>query len=273
MRCHFINLAARADRRAALEANFQRHGGPGWTLQRFEAVDTRAVGLTNVPGALSPGAKGCFLSHLAVLRESLAHDGPVMVLEDDACFGPSSWRMIDQCLANMAQFDWDILYTDICVGRTQEMFDLVLAREGFDASARPALFDVRRFAYAGSTAYIVNGRSKAKMLKLLEAHPSLDTPYDLRLRELTHGSQLQGLALFPFPTTLSGLAETSGIQAMDEAAVEWVLNTFRRMVWLDRDIGACLPAVERARGRLRGEKFAAFGVLFGAMLSHQAVGA
>lgn len=89
-----ISLARRPDRLDAF------YGGlpPGWQLpvpRVFAAVD----GLTEARPAWwksTPGAWGCYRSHLALVESCLANDiGRVLVLEDDATFVPDFAARVD----------------------------------------------------------------------------------------------------------------------------------------------------------------------------------
>ena len=63
--------------------------------------------------------------------------------------------------------------------------------------------NLRGVEFAGSTAYIVNGKSKRKVYDALSAYTNVDLPYDLFLRQLAHRGALNIHSLFPFVTTLS----------------------------------------------------------------------
>lgn len=85
-----INLPERADRRRAVTREIQRLGVAvdGKRVRFFAA--TRPAGPGDFP---STGARGCFLSHLQVLREARA-DGVrrLLVLEDDVMFSATMGR-------------------------------------------------------------------------------------------------------------------------------------------------------------------------------------
>jgi GR25 family glycosyltransferase involved in LPS biosynthesis len=73
-----INLATRADRRAEMEAQLNR---VGWQAEFFAAFRPNAA-----EGFPSIGARGCYLSHLAVLRLGLRSRNHVLIMEDDLNF-------------------------------------------------------------------------------------------------------------------------------------------------------------------------------------------
>jgi len=99
-RIYLINLAYRPDRRRhALKEIKQVIGIDLPQLQIFDAIRPGEEA-----GFPSIGARGCFLSHLSVLRQSLAagHER-ILVLEDDIHFEPS---IRDVSLPP----HWDLLY-------------------------------------------------------------------------------------------------------------------------------------------------------------------
>ena len=83
-RIYVINVPTRTDRRREMQAQLYRVGtslsAPGVHL--FSAVRPSAAG-----GFTSVGARGCFVSHLGVLREAApGHVGRLLILEDDLDF-------------------------------------------------------------------------------------------------------------------------------------------------------------------------------------------
>lgn len=82
-----INLERRPDRLAAFRDRWAV-AAPGVPVEVFTAVDTG-------------GDDGCLASHLAVLA---THDGPLLVLEDDAVFTP------DFTLDVTPPDGWDVLW-------------------------------------------------------------------------------------------------------------------------------------------------------------------
>ena len=102
-----VSLTNRVDRRAQVQREFARFDvaiGQG-NVRFFDAILPRDDG-----GFPSVGARGCFLSHLEILRQ--ARDSGVsrlLVLEDDALFTPAfghAGALVDFCRTD----DWDFLY-------------------------------------------------------------------------------------------------------------------------------------------------------------------
>ncbi len=103
-----INLPARQDRRAEIDAQLHRVGlGVGHDLVHlFPAIrpDTPA-------GFESIGTRGCFLSHLGVLR-SAAEDklDRILVFEDDLNFAADFGARIASVIEALKRMDWAIFY-------------------------------------------------------------------------------------------------------------------------------------------------------------------
>jgi glycosyl transferase family 25 len=83
---YIVNLVHRADRRDEMAGELARLGTSfaDSRISLFEAVQPADAGPFR-----SAGARGCFMSHLGVLRDALAHGHRhVLLLEDDADFPP-----------------------------------------------------------------------------------------------------------------------------------------------------------------------------------------
>lgn len=80
-RTYIVNLPERSDRRREIESELGRHGMQvdGTKIRYFRAVRPDDAGLFP-----SLGARGCFMSHLAILNEAIADDlDNVLIMEDD----------------------------------------------------------------------------------------------------------------------------------------------------------------------------------------------
>jgi glycosyl transferase family 25 len=103
-----INLPSRADRRREMAQQLARIGlhfdHPRVSL--FSAVRPEDPG-----GFESIGARGCFLSHLEILRTA-HHSGfeRILIFEDDLNFEPDFDKRIDAVLGTLARSPWSIFY-------------------------------------------------------------------------------------------------------------------------------------------------------------------
>ena len=100
-----INLASRADRRREMAAELARVGlslhSPPVSL--FEAIRPRECG-----GFESVGARGCFMSHLEVLRAAIGLRS-LLILEDDLSFAADIVAALARLPAQLPA-DWAIFY-------------------------------------------------------------------------------------------------------------------------------------------------------------------
>jgi hypothetical protein len=233
MQCCYINLAERTDRRHHLEQSFTESAPPHWQLKRIEAIDAALVRDRGVKGGLRDAEKACFLSHSFTLGVHRDFQAPILILEDDAKFGPLSCVAIEAAVARAEQLGpWDILFTDLITPLPETMADLAELRSGWQGLGTPELLDLRGLCFAGATAYVVHPRSIGRLFDVLNSLDELNTPYDLLLRRLIHQGSLRAWAAFPFPTTVRTHLHGSSIQmASDERAnVAW--DSFRRLMWL-----------------------------------------
>lgn len=101
-----INLVDRLDRRREVMAEIDRIGGFDERITFYPAqrpVD--AAGFPNV------GARGCFESHLTVLREAQAADvQKLLILEDDFDFVHDVGTIAPRILQQLAATDWNFFY-------------------------------------------------------------------------------------------------------------------------------------------------------------------
>jgi GR25 family glycosyltransferase involved in LPS biosynthesis len=267
MDCLYINLDAQTERRAALECNFDAKKADGWRLFRFKAVEASQVDALNIAGNARPAEKACFASHKTLLRENIGRDTPVMIMEDDAIIGNRTCMAIDTGIRNIDSNSWDILFTDICVPNVGAWADLVRIRRQFMKSGELRFLDLSQIPFAGTTSYIVNPKSIAKLCDLIDEVTSIDLAYDLYLRNATYQSRLRSSVFIPFVTSISHLSQKSSIQENSDGSPGEVLDLFRKMMWLDRDLSLHTELIESLREEHSNEESRMFGALFEAVLS------
>jgi glycosyl transferase, family 25 len=98
-----INLEHRTDRRIAMQDQLSQIG---WNAEFFSAI--RPASAADFP---SVGARGCFLSHLAVLKR--ARDAGVrqlLILEDDLNFVPEFLERWNISMSALENRKWSIFY-------------------------------------------------------------------------------------------------------------------------------------------------------------------
>lgn len=236
MKCFYINLDDAIDRRNCIEENFSIYKTEKWHLTRFPAIDTEYVIRNNVQGSLSNKEKACLLSHRELIAQNLNDTNDIFILEDDAIFGTNTCHIVEQFIGEMNEknIEWDILYTDLgpIFGSVAGM--LTENRKDFEETNEIKLINLENIAFAGATAYIINGKSKEKIFNLLISE-ELNTPYDIFLDDkIIKKQKIKSFVIFPFATSLSDLSKESSIQQM--GVNNLIQETFRKMAWLDRNI-------------------------------------
>lgn len=102
-----INLPERTDRRREMTRELERVGANGNPrLAFFDAIRPDDAG--PFP---SRGARGCFMSHLQVLRQAVADDvGSLLILEDDLDFAVDVPDAVARQLRPLTGGGWNIFY-------------------------------------------------------------------------------------------------------------------------------------------------------------------
>lgn len=265
MECHLVNLNEATARRDAVEANFRAISPGGWELVRYPAIGAAIA--SRHPGELSDGAKGCFLSHRTLIASNLADEETIFIAEDDVVFAPQCFAVIEDVLRRYR--DWDIIFTEIMLANVGDMVLVAKTRPAMVRDGAFKLITLNRSKFFSSTAYLVNGRSKAKVAKLLGGIASLDTPYDLTLQNLAHSGQINAFAIFPFVTSISGAASQSQIQPDKFASADFILNAFRRLMYVDRDLERCRQTSDFISNELADEESRLVGTIFAGVVSPQ----
>lgn len=260
----YINLKDQTERKNFVEENFRANNARKWLLHRVEAADTQDVTRNAIAGGLRAAQKACWLSHLKALERARDFSGPVLIAEDDILFGANSLATIESTLAAIPETEWDIIFTDAAIGSIYSMIELFALRRRLEG---PRLVSLANLYFSGSTAYIVNRAARDKLLALLPRKGPFEIAYDIQLRMLVHEKKLRASAIFPFPTTLSPYADSTSVQTADDELVNVVMNGFRRLMWLERDIASATEAVERTNAGQDDPETAAFAKILAAFLS------
>jgi len=204
---HCINLDRSTARRAQIDAEIAAFHLQD-NYRRFPAADGNVLGIPN--SRLSEGEIGCFISHLLLLKENVAAETHIHVVEDDAMFSRFTGPMVKAVVASEAIDQFDIVFTDSTVTPSRDDYEQYLAL--YDASVeRDAAGNVTRIHptiidyYVGTTtSYIVNRRSIPKLVELF-AHAlasGATAPIDLLIRKAARAGVLRVGTLFPFITSM-----------------------------------------------------------------------
>lgn len=107
-RCLIVNLPERDDRRREMDAELRQVGlaADGGRIRYFRAVRPADAG--EFP---SLGARGCFMSHLGILKEAIRDDlDNLLVMEDDLALDPRVCVAQDAMLDRLQGGRWDFAY-------------------------------------------------------------------------------------------------------------------------------------------------------------------
>ncbi len=194
-----------------------------------------------------------------------------MVVEDDILFGQKTCQTIDDVVAKHKHADWDIFFGEVCVPDASNMFTLVKMRQQWLETKQTTLLDLKKIGFGGSTAYVVNAKSKQKVFNLLDKSHTFNIPYDLYLRRLVHEGKLNAYAIFPFVTSFSEQALESDIRQDHENATDMAWILFRKLIWQERDIAKESATLKYIKDHLVDEESEAFATIMSAMLSSKFV--
>lgn len=240
MQAYYINLPQEAQRRDVLERNFSRFAPPGWTLHRVSAVNAQDVLASQVPGRITGVEKACYLSHAKALAMACEHPQHAYILEDDAHFGPRSFQMIGRALDQLEREgnDWDLLYTQVMPVCPEHMVELLRIRSQCVRENQFAVVNTRNMILAGACSYLVQAKSKHKVLGFLQSQNPIDTPVDGLYWRLAREGQLQARVVFPLASSVSPEATVSQIQSSSKALASLIWNAWMRLSAYDRDLDA-----------------------------------
>ena len=164
---YVINLKARTDRRAEMDAQLQRIGlglnAPKVTL--FEAV--RPVDAAGFP---SVGARGCFMSHLQVLCDARAKGlGSVLILEDDLNFCDHFGARFAQVADFLSSNGWGMFYGSYFLPPVQSQPALRTEPQAQQPSSLPCTRAAPSLAVGTSAMVAVHGQHLDLLIGYLEA--------------------------------------------------------------------------------------------------------
>jgi GR25 family glycosyltransferase involved in LPS biosynthesis len=259
----YINMDASVDRRAALEDQFQRFGVSG-RYTRFAGVNGHALDRSRT--LLTPGELGCFMSHYRCILETDAPDHHIHVVEDDVVFAPQTSFLLDQ-LVNDFPADCDLMFTDIFVpGLLNAIYDLVKAyRQAGMMEARrlppeqrmPKFLiypDLRGTPFGATASYLVNSKSRDKVIGLLEAELAQGPtqPIDMIYRALANQGRLTARCAIPFLTSVdpAQVCDNTITGRLQETASAMAFYVLRAFFFIARDDARLMEIMRQANAGL-----------------------
>ena len=107
-RTYIINLARRKDRREMIRLQLE---SKGIALTSGKVEIFSAISPQDMMGFPSPAVRGCFLSHLAVIKKAKELNARnVLVMEDDLKFTPSFLAGQEEIINQLKKLDWGMAY-------------------------------------------------------------------------------------------------------------------------------------------------------------------
>ncbi len=271
MNCFYINLDKATERKSSFENNFLKNKSDQWNLSRFPAVDTNYVETNKIKGVISSSNKACNLSHKFAIKKNLNSKEPVIIMEDDAIIGKETCKLVDATLDSLAKdksnIKWDILYTDVCITVATTLIELIHKKQNLSKKKKFELLDLSKFRFAGLSAYILNPNSIKKIHKLINEEESFNVPLDLYIRNLIHLNKLKGFAIFPFVTSISKKSLISQVALAETSNTDLIWNTFRMMIWTERNSETYKPLLEKIKLNLCDEESNQFATIISSLIS------
>lgn len=106
-RIYVLNLPYRKDRREATSRELAKVGMP-FTLEKVELF--KAIRADSAGSFPSLGARGCFLSHLMILKQAKKQKlNNILILEDDIAFAENFKTSEEILTEQLSQTDWDLV--------------------------------------------------------------------------------------------------------------------------------------------------------------------
>src|SRR5947208_179888 len=124
-----------------------------------------------------------------------------------------------------------ILFLEVGISDPKKMIDLMLDRSRFAKTGEFGFLDVSALNWFGALSYLINKKSKRKILNRLNNVLRLDEPYDLALRSLFKSGELKGLTIFPFVTTPSVHAKRSQLSEDKTRLTDETWIAFRNLMF------------------------------------------
>jgi GR25 family glycosyltransferase involved in LPS biosynthesis len=213
---YYINLERSKGRDASMRAHLDLRGLLD-SYERFPAVDGAAV-YEEYDTPLSPGALGCWLSHLEILKRSAGRDKHLHIMEDDTVIHERFFEILFASGQLDQNANWDLMFTDTFCLPTYKGFRALNTLCSHAKSSGAVSFvelDRQNFNFFISTSsYIVNKASIGKYATLLGEGWKKKAAIDNYTSDLILRGELKAYITVPFVSTLSPESMTSTISEL-----------------------------------------------------------
>jgi GR25 family glycosyltransferase involved in LPS biosynthesis len=227
----YLNLDSARRRREEITLSFSQNATMANNLIRIRATEPTDLKEIKNP-RVRPTERAVANSHIVALNKIKEKTEKCAVLEDDTIFSRTLFKFIKnaQCDAMLDKFD--IIFTDIIATHPNFMTQLCRIRK--ERNRKINLINLSGKIFAGASSYILTPATANKILKLIGDKQD-QAPFDIALRSLINSNQITAAVTFPFLTTVSRESFNSSNQPHGTEFTDYIWNTFRRSVWIDRD--------------------------------------
>ncbi len=208
MKAFYINLDSAILRRSQMEKQISS-SSLLFKLERFNAVRGQDYQIKNEN--LSNGQWGCWLSHLSIINSCLHDSEDLLIIEDDEYFDPMLNHVITVINELQAQ-EWDLLYLDLTTVEVEDYLYIARAiNKKVNADLKPSSIKLpKEFTAYGTHSYVINSKSKGKVLGHLNRYINTGLPID---NVFCHGIQSGDISAFiALPLLTSPGSETVNSQ-------------------------------------------------------------
>ncbi len=182
---YYINLDDRPVRREHMEHEFARFGLAG-SYRRLKAIEA------------TPGAIGCYRSHMRALELARNYDTPIHILEDDSILSAALPAFLASPALGELLARFDIVFLDMWVDPHRAVVDLY--QSAIDAGERVLSLDRSPARVACTSSYVVAPRSVRKVLRLLRHEQDAGKAIDVVWDEQVKSGKLAAAVTVPFLT-------------------------------------------------------------------------
>lgn len=202
----YINLDKSTERMFSMEKKLSQFFEPS-DFKRFQAIQG-----DNRDAKIGKNELGCFLSHLEVIKtSSLNH--PTLILEDDVKFCKNFNITLKNILKRLPKKspEWDILFlAQITFIRQVFKTATLLQIKKEIPKGIFRIFDAKSHYAASTSAYVINPRSKDKILNALKLNEEkgYPRPIDMCLKGAIDDERLNCKFIFPYLTGLEDIETT-----------------------------------------------------------------
>lgn len=230
MECFFINLENQINRRNLFLKGNKFNLDNKYRFKRFPAITNKDSRVNQIKGKLNNTGKAVLLSHYDLLKKSVNKKDHIWICEDDSLLRSKTFEIVDNF--KLDQYDWDIIFTDVGIGDISQMLFLFDYKKKVDED-EVLLINLHKFKFFCLSSYIINKKSKKKILNYYEDYISndVDKNLDLLINNLCKRRLINAFCFFPFISTINDFADQDGVNSNK---VSKTFNLFRKLMFFEK---------------------------------------